>query len=110
MSHPSKIKGRTWEVAVVDYLRGLHPRAERRVQGGSRDKGDVAGIDGWVLECKCADRAELGAWLDEAQREAAEAGVSRFAVVFKRRRKPAADAYVLMPLWLLSELMLPEGS
>lgn len=108
MSHPSKVKGRRWEVDVVDFLRPLHPRAERRVQQGAKDRGDVAGIDGWVIETKCAKRAEPGVWLDEAKREALAAGVSRFAVVFKRRGKPAAEAYCLMPLWLLSELMLPD--
>jgi hypothetical protein len=108
VSHPSKVKGTRFEVAVADFLRALHPRVERRVMRGIKDAGDLAGIDGWALELKNCARLELGPWMDEAEREALAAGVSRFAVVIKRRRKPVADAFALVPLWLLSELMLPD--
>lgn len=108
MTNKSKRKGSAWETRLCDYLRTLHPLAERRVMGGVHDRGDVAGIAGWVIEAKNCVKVELAAWLDEAQKEALSAGVSRFAVVFPRRNKSAADAFVLMPLWLLSELMLPD--
>jgi hypothetical protein len=47
----------------------------------------------------------LAAWLDEAEKEAANAGVSRFAVVFPRKSHTVDKAYAVMPAWLLAELM-----
>lgn len=103
-------KGTAWESRVVAELVGLHPRAERRATGGTRDRGDIAGVTGWVVECKNAQRVELGAWMDEAATEAANAGVSRYAVVMPRRRKPTAEGYAVVPIWLLAELMQPDGA
>ncbi len=101
-------KGTKWESRLVDFLRPLHPRAERRAGNGVNDRGDVAGIDGWVIEAKSCVKIELAAWVDEAEREAKAAGVSRFAVVFPRKGHTADKAYAVLPLWLLSELMLPD--
>lgn len=108
MSNKSKAKGSAWEVRLVEFLRALHPRAERRVVRGRLDAGDVSGIDGWVIEAKNCKTADLAAWIDEAEREALNAGVARFAVVFPRRSHRTAKAYAVIPLWLLSELMLPD--
>ncbi len=102
----SKRKGSRWESRLVDFLAANgHPRAERRVSNGSRDRGDVAGIDGWVIEAKSAARLTLAEWVDEAEKEAKAAGVSRYAVVFPRRSHSTAKAYAVVPLWLLAELM-----
>lgn len=46
--------------------------------------------------------------MDEAEKEAKAAGVSRFAVVMPRRSHATAKAYAVIPLWLLSELMLED--
>jgi len=107
MGNSSKKKGTAHESAVVTYLREHgFPTAERRALNGSQDKGDVAGVIGWVLECKSSKTFEPGPWLDEAEREAENAGVSRFAVVAKRRLKSdAAESFAILPLWLLVELM-----
>jgi hypothetical protein len=104
----SKRKGTAWETRVADHLRLLHPRAERRTLSGNKDKGDIAGIDGWVIEAKNCASLSLAAWMDEAKKEALNAGVTRWAVVFPRRQKSTAEGYALIPLWLLSELALSE--
>lgn len=102
----SKAKGTAWESRLVDFLHAAgHPRAERRASNGVNDRGDVAGVDGWVLEAKCCARVELAAWMDEAEREAKAAGVARWAVVFPRRSHATAKAFAVVPLWLLAELM-----
>ena len=63
----AKRRGSKFETDVVAYL-ATHgsPAAERRVMGGSRDRGDVAGIPNWTLELK-ADRAlDMAAAIREA--------------------------------------------
>jgi Holliday junction resolvase len=46
----SKRKGSTFERAVVEYLADHgFPQAERRVSNGTKDRGDVAGVAGWIL-------------------------------------------------------------
>jgi hypothetical protein len=106
VSNPSGKKGARWEVRLVDWLttRG-HPHAHRRAKQGRNDRGDVGGITGWVIEAKNCRAVTLAAWLDEAEKEAANAGVSRFAVVFPRKSHTVDKAYAVMPAWLLAELM-----
>lgn len=110
VSHNNKAreKGTAWEVRARDFLRILHPRAERRALAGTADVGDFAGIEGWVISAKNCKKVELGKWLDEAEKQALRAGVSRFAVIFPRRSHATAKAFACVPLWLLSELMLPD--
>jgi hypothetical protein len=106
MANPSKRKGTSFEVAVVDYLKEHgFPFAERRAQRGVNDAGDVAGIVGWVLEVKNCRSLDLGPWMTEATHEASNDGVSRFAVIHKRRQHGTAEAFVSMPLRLFAELL-----
>ena len=92
-------KGSRFERDVVDYLaeHGF-PGAERRVMGGTRDRGDIAGVDGWVLECKATRELDVSGALNEAKLEARHAGVADYAAILKRRSHPVAGAYVVMPL------------
>lgn len=99
-------RGPKFEADVVAFLRTAgFPDAERRVMGGARDRGDVAGVRGWVLELKASKAEDWGYELTEAEKEARNAGVPRFALVKKRRNKPIAEAFAVVPLWLLAELM-----
>ena len=93
-------KGPLFESQVVDYLRSHgFPWAERRVQGGSKDRGDVGGVPAVTLEVKNCARLEPAAWVDEAAVEAANAGTEVYAVVAKRRGKgDVGQSYVIMPL------------
>ncbi len=102
----AKRKGSAWERRLVDFLRANgHPQAERRVTEGRKDRGDVSGIPGWVLEAKNCRVIELGPWMDEARKEALRDGSPCYAVVFPRRNHTTAEAFAVLPLWLLAQLM-----
>lgn len=111
MTNRSKAKGTGWEVRLVDFLRTHgHPLAERRVMQGKNDRGDVAGIPGWVIEAKNRRAVDLAGWCDEAEREALAAKVYRWAVVFPRKSHQTRKAYAVIPLWLLADLMARPAS
>lgn len=107
----SKAKGTRWEGAVVDYLRGRGaPHAERRALGGTKDRGDIAGLPGVVVEAKSAARLELGAWLAEAEAERANDGADLAVVWHKRRGKTSpGDGYVTMTGATLIQLLTAAG-
>ena len=110
MTNRNKVKGSQFERDVVAYLRANgHQYAERAYGAGRPDgRGDIDGIPGWTLELKNHRALELSAWQDEAERER-ENGRRRFAaVVFKRRNKPVADAYVLLSLSTFAELLAED--
>jgi len=106
----SKAKGSLFERQVVEYLQANgFPHAERRVTQGSQDRGDVAGVNHWVLEIKNHARMELADWVDQSIAEAINAGGQYSAVVHKRRGRPAGGAYVTMTLQQLCSLMMLEA-
>ncbi|HEX6537678.1 MAG TPA: hypothetical protein VF155_00675 [Candidatus Dormibacteraeota bacterium] len=92
-------KGSRFERDVATYLaeHGF-PGAERRVMGGSKDRGDIAGVTGWALECKATRDVDLAGATTEAKAEARNAGVVDYAAILKRRNHPVAGAYVVLPL------------
>jgi len=102
MSTPSKRKGVSWESRIVDYLRSVNwPHAERRALHGVNDKGDITGLPTAVpvvIEAKNAARVELAAWVDEANREAANVGPTALGVVWAHRKGKGSpdDGYVVM--------------
>lgn len=91
-------KGTRFETALVDYLRPRGaPHAERRARSGAKDKGDLAGIPGLVVEAKNAARMELAAWIAEAETERANAEAELGVVWAKRKGKGSPrDGYVVM--------------
>lgn len=92
-------KGSAFARDVCQYLRdSLGLPIERRVDGGIRDRGDVAGVPGFVLEVKNCRSIDLAGWMDEALKEAANDGAPFYAVVAKRRMKGVHQSYVVMPL------------
>lgn len=100
MANPSKRKGSQFEKDVADFLKEHgFPLAERRVQGGILDRGDIAGVPNWVLELKNTQQIDLASAQAEALVEAANAGAPFFASVHKKRGRGVRDAYVVMPLW-----------
>ena len=95
----AKRKGTAAETAVVTYLReagAIH--AERRSLNGARDRGDVAGIPGVVIEVKDHARISLAEFVDEAERESWNGPVPEVGVAWiKRRGKGSPGAwYVAM--------------
>lgn len=94
----SKKKGTTAETAVVNYLQTAgFTQAERRTLNGAKDRGDIAGIPGVVIEVKNCSRQELGAWVTEAERERDNDRAQLGVVWHKRRGKGhPADWFVTM--------------
>lgn len=97
--NPSKRKGTSWEVRLVQYLRDSgFPYVERRALEGKNDRGDISGIPGVVIEAKNAKRVELAQWVDEMVAEKANAKAQVGAVVFPRRSHRTGRAYVVLEL------------
>lgn len=93
----SRQKGTRWETAIVDFLRMWWPHVERRTLSGVKDRGDIAGIPGVVIEAKNSNRTELAAWIAEAEAEGDNASATVRVVWMHRRGKSAAgDGYVVM--------------
>lgn len=93
-----RARGTAWESAIVAFLQSAgFGYAERRALSGARDKGDITGLPGVVIEAKNESRTDLSGWLNEAHTERGNAGADIGVVWFKRRGKAsAADGYVLM--------------
>jgi hypothetical protein len=107
----SKRKGSSWEAAIVDHLRANGaPHAERRLAGSAKDRGDIAGLPGVVIEAKAAVRVELSAWLAEAEAERANDNAALAVVWHKRHGKASAgDGYIAMTPATLLHLLTAAG-
>jgi hypothetical protein len=94
----SKKKGTAAETAVVGFLRESgFVQAERRTLNGAKDRGDIAGLPGVVIEVKNCARQELAAWVAEAELERDNDRASIGVVWSKRRGKGnPADWFVTM--------------
>lgn len=109
MVNRSKQKGTAWESEIVAYLNTCGwPHVERRTLNGAADRGDIAGIPGIVIEAKSVKTITLGAFVDEAAKERANAGADLGVAWIKRRGKSSAEhGYVVMDgaqfAWLLKE-------
>jgi hypothetical protein len=106
----SRAIGSRFAREVAEYLAGHgFPYCERRVDGGSRDRGDIAGVPGVVIECKATKVIDLAGALSEAKKEAAnDKGCRWYVAVFKRRNHGVAEAYAVVPLWALAEMLGDE--
>jgi hypothetical protein len=107
LSHPNKVRGTRWEVAVRDYLREKHYNLgvenEEDIERtgavhGQNDRGDIRGLRRWVIECKDEQKIDLPQYIREAKVEKDNASAWWYAVVVKARRKSVSDAYVVMDL------------
>jgi hypothetical protein len=107
----SRAKGTAWESAVVAYLRAFGATlAERRALNGSKDRGDIAGLPGVVIEAKSATRLELAGWLDEAETEGVNDSADIAAVWIKRRGRISAGAgYAVMSGETFARLLRAAG-
>lgn len=106
----AKAKGTRFETDVVEVFRAAgFPYVERRASNGTRDRGDLTGLPGWVVECKNTTRIDLGEFMAETEVEAKHAGCADHALIVKRRMRPARDAYAVVPLWLLADLIAHDG-
>lgn len=96
-------KGSTFERRVADYLARWWEFADRRVKTGAKDKGDIAGIPGWTLECKYGVR-DLSAGVNEARVEAVNAGTRWWAAVIRKPGAVIERSYVVLDLEEWAEL------
>lgn len=86
MVNKPKNKGTAGESAVVAYLRTAgFPYAERLALQGGKDRGDITGIPGIVIEVKAVQEYAFNAWLTEARVERDNAGADFGIVVAKPR-------------------------
>ena len=96
--------GSRFEREIADYLaEHVDDRIDRRVKGGAKDRGDIAGLrhlgQKIVVECKNTSRINLGTWATEAeiQRGNDDAGVG--VIVHKRHGKgQPCDQWVTLTL------------
>ena len=104
-------KGTNWESAIVTYLReNGAPHAERRATAGARDRGDIAGVPGVVIEAKSHTGLNLAGWLDEAEKERVNDNAALAVVWHKRRGKASAgDGYVTMSGATFVQLLIEAG-
>lgn len=86
MVNKPKQKGTAAESAVVSFLRTVgFPYAERLALQGGKDRGDITGIPGVVIEVKAVQEYSFNGWLTEARVERDNAGADFGLVVAKPR-------------------------
>jgi hypothetical protein len=98
VTNRNKTKGSAWERAIVEHLKAAGwPFAERRLAGAAKDRGDIAGVVGVVIEAKNTATARLAEWIAETEDERQNDGAWLGVVWHKRKGKTsAADGYVTM--------------
>lgn len=103
----NKDRGSRWEKDIVDYLRSVgFQYAERRLAGSAKDRGDIAGIPGVVVEAKSQNRITLSEWMDEAVVEGQRDNAWLAVTWVKRKgRGSAADGYVVMTGTQFAEIL-----
>lgn len=88
MSNPPRAKGTKFESAVVAHILDYGLPARRVALAGAADQGDVWVTDGdgdlHVLECKNRRGYAVAEAVDQAKREAANAGSTFPAAILKR--------------------------
>lgn len=86
MVNKPKQKGTAAESAVVSFLHTVgFPHAERLALQGGKDRGDITGIPGIVIEVKACQEYMFSAWLGECQAETENANADFGFVVAKPR-------------------------
>lgn len=103
MANPNGRKGSAFETACIAYMRDHgFAYAERRVPTGARDRGDLGGVPGLMLEFKNHKQIDLAGFMDEVAAEKLNASAQIGAAVIKRRNHGVERAYVVEELqfWL----------
>jgi hypothetical protein len=103
--------GTKWESRIVDHLVAAGwPHAERRRLGGNRDRGDIAGVPGVVIEAKDTNEYRLAEALNEANKERDNDGAAYGVAWFHRHGKStAAEGYVVMDGESFTRLLKEAG-
>jgi hypothetical protein len=112
MTNPQKRKGSAFELAVARYLTEAGVPCERTRAGWSDDRGDLdgPGLVSWAVECKDHARISLAEFVDQAVLEATHKAIAtrrevKPVAVIKRRNRSIADAYCVVPLAVMAQLI-----
>ena len=107
--------GSRFEREIADYLaEHVDDRIDRRVKGGSKDKGDIGGLRhlGSKVTVECKDyggRLQAGPWVKEAHIAAGNDDAPTGLVIAKRRGTTnPGEQFVLMTVDDLIALMTGE--
>lgn len=103
-------RGTRFESELVKFLQeNGFPDAERRVQKGAHDTGDITGVRNIVIEAKAHKSLDLPQWLDEArieqQRDQADYGI----VMARRRNHWLGRGYFAMDIEQGLQLLRQAG-
>ncbi|MEU3522311.1 hypothetical protein AB0E62_00280 [Streptomyces sp. NPDC038707] len=102
MSTKSKAKGTRAETEAVKYLQQkFGPKVERRALSGSKDKGDIAGIDNCAGEVKATAQQRLAQWQRETLTEMVNADAANCFLVVKVPYKNVSKWDFWMPAYQL---------
>lgn len=109
----AKAAGARFEKLIADHLAtNLDDRIERRVVGGTNDRGDIGGVrtpDGRRVVIECKDhggRLQPAQWVKEAHIEATNDGTDIGLVIAKRRGTTnPADQWVITTVEDLTRLL-----
>lgn len=108
-----KRKGTAAESAVVSFLRTQgFPHAERLALQGGKDRGDITGIPGIVVEVKAEQTYTLSAWLQECRVEVENARADFGFVAAKPRMVGSMNVkswYAIMNQKAWWDLIQPLG-
>jgi hypothetical protein len=107
VANPNKRKGTEHEVKTRDFLKAHgQPYCERMASSGSKDRGDLTGVPGFVIGCKDWGKIDLAKFMDEIRKQKHNAGDVPFGVeIIKRRNHPIGRAYAVMELADLAALI-----
>lgn len=115
VANRAKQKGTSMETAVVNYLAERGIDARRKVLAGANDEGDIdvgppGRGNGLTLEVKNCRTYAFGAWVDEAQVEATNAGRTCFVVAKRNGKGDPGEAFVVLKLSQLADLLVTHPS
>jgi hypothetical protein len=99
MSNPNKAKGDQWErdTVAVFQANGLHHVERAYGAGRHDDRGDLAGLPRWIVDCKNHATLKLSEWIDSVHAKKRRPG-DYGAVIIKRRLRGAEEGYVVLRL------------
>lgn len=115
MSHNNRSGeiGTAFAAAVVKAIRiNGFGTADRRVQKGRNDEGDLTGTPGIAWECKGGDAAryasdgQIEKWLTETEKERQAAGAVIGVLVVARWRHRAEESWAIIPSDTLAALWI----
>jgi hypothetical protein len=98
MVNKNGIRGTRWESAIVKYLKeNGYEHAERRQKAGAKDKGDITGVNHYLMiEAKDEARINLAGYMDEVVEQTKNANALIGVAWIKRRNKGTERSYVVM--------------